>query len=145
MENMTILTFRRSGAATLLCAAVLFAGCEPQDDPMPADDGVVHIEWRTEAAEPLGDEPQVQVILMLSGATSSEMHLGTFTGTVMEQPLVREWWAGTEEALYLERIDATKLVVRSASLTGERPDNIIITIGTSTDKTFECVDDGGCA
>lgn len=103
------------------------------------------IAWKTVETSAESETPQVDLLLVFSGSIEQEVNVGTFPGTMMEQPLVREWWAGSEQAIYLERGDATHLVIRSESFADEGAETVLTTITVPESDVVECVDTGGCA
>lgn len=121
--------------ATSFCAVIALVGCS-HDVPATS------MAWKVTPAS----EGMVNVSFVMSGVLVQEVPLGTFDGEAIDEEdlLYREWWAGSQEALSVERKDASHLVIMRTPLEGEEESRELTSITVPTGLRVECVDTGSC-
>jgi hypothetical protein len=104
----------------VLAVALLSSAPSSPQDEVDGEPATVMVGWKAERSA--GAPGRVDLTLVLDGAVSSEIPIGTYRGAPLSamsaEPaiLFRDWWAGDEVVVHVTREDPRHLAVLESSL-----------------------------
>jgi hypothetical protein len=132
-----------------LCLVSLM-GCTPQQTTQlpheqqnsvatdaSSSDATVFIAWWPVAH----GEGKVDLFMNILGTNLPQVHVGIYAGDYDDSGIQREWWAGTDKILSVERKDATHLSVMESTMEQDAPQKELMTVEVPSGLQVACIDD----
>ena len=129
-------------ACTLSDDSITTGDVGPDGQILPPREADVFVAWET---TPVGsDAVNVDAFLTLKGAIDQRVFVGRYSAPLLQEPLIREWWAYRGGILRIERASDTLVDVLRADDEETGVERFVTRVEIPADSVVQCMDIKTC-